>query len=137
MHGSKPTTLPPTDHLVLLAPDPRGYAAISRLGGVLLLLAGAYVAYYGWYEIRLSADRSTVDDPVVGAAAHIQHALSSALSSAGVEVVAGVFAALLAAALVTRRLIGRSEVREEVRDGAGEERPQLRAGVGGHGTEPA
>ncbi|OFW67258.1 MAG: hypothetical protein A2Z12_05970 [Actinobacteria bacterium RBG_16_68_21] len=31
MHGSKPTTLPPTDHLVLLAPDPRGYAAISRL----------------------------------------------------------------------------------------------------------
>jgi error-prone DNA polymerase len=31
MHGSKPVALPPTDHLVLLAPDPRGYAAISRL----------------------------------------------------------------------------------------------------------
>ena len=31
MHGSKPTALPPTDHLVLLAPDPRGYGAISRL----------------------------------------------------------------------------------------------------------
>ncbi|HEX9978596.1 MAG TPA: error-prone DNA polymerase, partial [Acidimicrobiia bacterium] len=31
MHGAKPTSLPPTDHLVLLAPDPRGYAAISRL----------------------------------------------------------------------------------------------------------
>jgi error-prone DNA polymerase len=31
MHGSKPADLPPTDHLVLLAPDPRGYAAISRL----------------------------------------------------------------------------------------------------------
>ena len=30
-HGSKPSNLPPTDHLVLLAPDPRGYAAISRL----------------------------------------------------------------------------------------------------------
>ncbi|HLA66277.1 MAG TPA: error-prone DNA polymerase [Acidimicrobiia bacterium] len=30
-HGSKPMALPPTDHLVLLAPDPRGYAAISRL----------------------------------------------------------------------------------------------------------
>ncbi|MFH1104873.1 MAG: error-prone DNA polymerase, partial [Actinomycetota bacterium] len=28
---AKPTSLPPTDHLVLLAPDPRGYAAISRL----------------------------------------------------------------------------------------------------------
>jgi len=31
MHGSKPLDLPPTDHLVLLAPDPRGYAALSRL----------------------------------------------------------------------------------------------------------
>jgi error-prone DNA polymerase len=30
-HGSKPTAVPPTDHLVLLAPDPAGYAAISRL----------------------------------------------------------------------------------------------------------
>jgi len=30
MHGAKPIHQPPTDHLVLLAPDPRGYAAISR-----------------------------------------------------------------------------------------------------------
>ena len=30
MHGSKPTEPRPTDHLVLLAPDPAGYAAISR-----------------------------------------------------------------------------------------------------------
>ena len=30
MHGSKPVDLPATDHLVLLAPDPQGYAAISR-----------------------------------------------------------------------------------------------------------
>ena len=31
MHGPKPLNLPPTDHLVLLAPDPAGYAALSRL----------------------------------------------------------------------------------------------------------
>lgn len=115
----------------------RAGTAISRLGGVLLLLAGAYVAYYGWYEIRLSADRSAVDDPVVAAAGEIQHSLASALTSAGIEVVAGVFAVLLVLAILLRRLTRRSEVREEVRDGAGEERPQLRAGVGGHGTEPA
>ncbi|BCB88923.1 cytochrome c biogenesis CcdA family protein [Phytohabitans suffuscus] len=115
----------------------RAGSAISRLGGTLLLLAGAYVAYYGWYEIRLSNDRSAVDDPVVAAAGQIQRTLSSALSSAGVEVVAGAFAVLLVLAVVLRRLTQRSEVREEVRDGAGEERPQLRAGVGGHGTEPA
>jgi error-prone DNA polymerase len=30
MHGSKPVGKPATDHLVLLAPDPGGYAAISR-----------------------------------------------------------------------------------------------------------
>jgi error-prone DNA polymerase len=30
MHGTKPTTRPETDHLVLLAPDPAGYAAIGR-----------------------------------------------------------------------------------------------------------
>ncbi|MFC0528401.1 cytochrome c biogenesis CcdA family protein [Phytohabitans kaempferiae] len=115
----------------------RAGPVISRLGGALLLLAGAYVAYYGWYEIRLSADRSAVDDPVVGAAGQIQRSLSAALSAAGVEVVAVAFAVLLTAALVVRRLTSRSEIREEVRDGAGEERPQLRTGVGGHGTKPA
>jgi error-prone DNA polymerase len=31
MHGSKPVDLPPTDHLVLLAPDPSGYSVLSRL----------------------------------------------------------------------------------------------------------
>ncbi|MDX1691472.1 MAG: error-prone DNA polymerase [Acidimicrobiia bacterium] len=31
MHGAKPVDLPETDHLVLLAPDPAGYAAIARL----------------------------------------------------------------------------------------------------------
>ncbi len=30
MHGSKPVVKPPTDHLVLLAPNPAGYAAIAR-----------------------------------------------------------------------------------------------------------
>ncbi len=30
MHGSKPVGKPQTDHLVLLAPDPSGYGAISR-----------------------------------------------------------------------------------------------------------
>ena len=30
MHGSKPTKRLETDHVILLAPDPEGYAAISR-----------------------------------------------------------------------------------------------------------
>ncbi len=31
MHGAKPVVLPETDHLVLLAPDPAGYSALSHL----------------------------------------------------------------------------------------------------------
>ena len=31
MHGTKPISTPPTNHLVLLAPDPDGYAALSKL----------------------------------------------------------------------------------------------------------
>ena len=31
MHGAKPTKVDPTDHLVVLAPDPTGYAEVSRL----------------------------------------------------------------------------------------------------------
>ncbi|MDH2394034.1 hypothetical protein QCN29_35905, partial [Streptomyces sp. HNM0663] len=38
-----------------------------RLGGGLLTLVGAYVAYYGWYEIRALPDPTT--DPVIDTAA--------------------------------------------------------------------
>jgi cytochrome c biogenesis protein CcdA len=31
----------------------RWAAAVNRAGGVLLIMAGAYVAWYGWYEIRI------------------------------------------------------------------------------------
>lgn len=42
------------------------------VAGVLLLVAGAYVAYYGWYELRLFHFDGPVDDPVVDAAEQIQ-----------------------------------------------------------------
>jgi cytochrome c biogenesis protein CcdA len=81
----------------------RAGPAIARAGGVLLVLAGGYVAYYGGYEIRLAGDASAADDPVIAVATRVQHWLSGGLSAAGVEVVAAVFAALLAAALLVRR----------------------------------
>ena len=40
---------------------------VSRPSGVLLVLAGAYVAWYGWYEIRVLGGGST-EDGVVDAA---------------------------------------------------------------------
>lgn len=116
----------------------RAGPAISRAGGVLLMLAGAYVAYYGGYEIRLSSDVSAVDDPVIAVASRVQHWLSGGLTRAGIEMVAAVFAVLLVAGLILRRRRAtRSEVGEQVGDPPGEERAQLGGGVRGHGAEPA
>ncbi len=44
---------------------------MNRIAGVLLVVAGAYVAYYGWYEVRLF-NGGDPEDPVVDAAIEIQ-----------------------------------------------------------------
>ncbi|MFV2197066.1 cytochrome c biogenesis CcdA family protein [Nocardiopsis sp. LOL_012] len=44
---------------------------VTRAGGMLLVLAGLYVAYYGWFELRVLSG-GAADDPVVGAATRVQ-----------------------------------------------------------------
>jgi hypothetical protein len=44
------------------------------IGGVLLVISGLYVAYYGGYELRLRGSVGT--DPVIAAAARIQQQLA-------------------------------------------------------------
>jgi cytochrome c biogenesis protein CcdA len=75
----------------------RAAPLLSRLGGGLLVAAGAYVAWYGWYEIRVLRG-GAVADPVVDAAAAAQRRLSTLLDHAGAGVLAAVLAVLLAAA---------------------------------------
>ncbi|MCK8438916.1 cytochrome c biogenesis protein CcdA [Streptomyces sp. D2-8] len=77
-------------------------AIAPRLGGGLLFLVGAYVAYYGWYEIRTLRDPATTD-PVIDAAAGIQRAVADALDTAGPAVIAVIFGILLLAAPLIRR----------------------------------
>ncbi|GHB51238.1 hypothetical protein GCM10010306_051170 [Streptomyces umbrinus] len=72
------------------------------LGGGLLLLAGAYVAYYGWYEIR-AQDTPATADPVIDTAGRVQRAVADALDAAGPVVIAVVFTVLLLAALLIRQ----------------------------------
>jgi cytochrome c-type biogenesis protein len=55
---------------------------MSRVSGALVLVAGVYVAYYGWYEVRL-ARGGAVDDPVVDAALEVQTALTDWIDGVG------------------------------------------------------
>lgn len=48
---------------------------VSRLAGGLLVVVGAYVAYYGWYEVRLFSG-TDVDDPIVSVVENVQAALA-------------------------------------------------------------
>lgn len=47
---------------------------LNRVSGALLLLVGAYVAYYGWYELRLFTSGGDGRDPVIAAAGRRQGA---------------------------------------------------------------
>jgi cytochrome c-type biogenesis protein len=82
----------------------RAGPALSRAAGGLLLLAGGYVAYYGWYELRLAADGPrALQDPVIRAAGTVQQWLAGGLDTAGVTAVSAVFAALLVTGLALGR----------------------------------
>jgi hypothetical protein len=75
-------------------------ALVPRLSGVVLLVAGGYVAWYGWYEVRLALGRhDAFGDPVVVTAARVQQALAAGLAAAGPAVLAVALVALLLVAM--------------------------------------
>nr|WP_203453776.1 cytochrome c biogenesis protein CcdA [Jiangella aurantiaca] len=55
---------------------------VSRVSGVLLLLAGGYVVYYGVYELRVRAGGDPAD-PVIDAALELQGRLSGVVADLG------------------------------------------------------
>ncbi|MFC0002872.1 cytochrome c biogenesis CcdA family protein [Micromonospora siamensis] len=82
----------------------RAGALVPRLGGLVLLVAGGYVAWYGWYEVRLALGRhDALGDPVVVAAARVQRWLAGALEAVGPALLAVVLLGLLLAAARRRR----------------------------------
>ncbi len=89
----------------------RAGLALTRAGGVVLLVAGAYVAYYGWYELRLLRG-DIVDDPVVSAAGTVQRWLADGVDRIGVPVLSVAFVLLLVGASLAgrarRRRVARS-----------------------------
>ncbi len=55
---------------------------LTRIGGILLLVTGGYVMYYGLYELRISGGGDT-SDPVIEAAARIQQVVSAWVGDIG------------------------------------------------------
>ncbi len=83
---------------------------VPRIGGVLLLVTGAYVGYYGYYELRLFHGGGDASDPVVDAARDIQSTLVGWLDALGPVPVTVALAALVAGGvLLTRRRRARAE----------------------------
>ncbi len=83
---------------------------VPRIGGVLLLVTGAYVGYYGYYELRLFHGGGDASDPVVDAAREIQSTLVGWLDALGPVPVTVALAALVAGGvLLTRRRRARAE----------------------------
>ncbi|MGN9787389.1 cytochrome c biogenesis CcdA family protein [Nonomuraea sp. ZG12] len=75
---------------------------VSRLSGALLVAAGLYVAYYGWYELRVFGGGDT-DDPLVSAVTTAQGVVSGWLEALGPGGITLVLAVLLAVLLLTGR----------------------------------
>jgi len=78
---------------------------ITRLSGVLLVIAGAYVTWYGWFEIRVLAGAS-VDDPIVSAGLEIQGKVTQWVSGLGagpILLLAGSFAVIVSIVVVSAR----------------------------------
>ena len=77
---------------------------VPRLGGALLLTVGLYVAYYGWYEVRTYRGVPAAD-PLIDAAAYVQHRLAAGVERLGAPAFVVILIAVLAGVLVARALL--------------------------------
>ncbi|MBI4884637.1 MAG: cytochrome c biogenesis protein CcdA [Actinobacteria bacterium] len=79
---------------------------INRFAGGLIVIAGVYVAYYGWYEIRVL--NGNTDDPIIDRAIRIQswltnHIIPDDPAQTALIAVVVLTAAAVAAAVFRRR----------------------------------
>ncbi|MCV7306950.1 cytochrome c biogenesis CcdA family protein [Mycobacteroides immunogenum] len=61
---------------VLLKAMRRALPYLNRISGAILIVVGAYVGYYGSYEVRLFHANGNPDDPIINAAGKIQRTIS-------------------------------------------------------------
>nr|MDT0660676.1 cytochrome c biogenesis CcdA family protein [Micromonospora sp. DSM 115978] len=84
----------------------RAGALAPRLSGLVLVAAGGYVCYYGWYELRIAADLrvAAAGDPVIGAATGLQQRIAGVVDGLGPAVLAALLAMLVLLGWVAGRL---------------------------------
>ncbi|NNC41085.1 MAG: error-prone DNA polymerase [Acidimicrobiia bacterium] len=87
MHGSKPVAPPSTDHLILLAPSPEGYAAISKLVSRAQLRGRKDRPLYSWEDLDQASSQGDLIAltgcrkgavPAAAQAGHLESALAAA-----------------------------------------------------------
>lgn len=79
---------------------------VGRIAGVIVLVTGLYVTYYGYYEIRLyfaGASGAEADDPVIHAAGAVQSWLADRVDALGVWPLLGAALALVLVSIVSIR----------------------------------
>jgi cytochrome c biogenesis protein CcdA len=96
---------------------------MNMIAGILLVIAGAYVAYYGYYEVRLFFFDGALDDPVIDAGERVQTWLQGLMPDTGnywIWVIGAI--ALLAVGIAwswrRHRDDGRDDERDDERDDA-------------------
>jgi cytochrome c-type biogenesis protein len=55
---------------------------VPKVAGVLMIIVGVYVAYYGWWEIQVLRGGPT-EDPLIEAAATVQQAVANGVAAVG------------------------------------------------------
>lgn len=77
---------------------------VNRVGGLIMVAVGLYVAYYGWFELRLFGSAVGVDDPVITSAGRIQRTLAGWVYRNGAWPWLVALIGLVATALVVNRI---------------------------------
>jgi len=94
---------------------------VNRISGVLLLVVGLYVAYYGLYEVRLFTGNGSPDDSVIAAAGRLQGTIAGWVHRHGAWPWLVLLAVLLIAAAWLTKVSASAKCRPSDRATAGDE----------------
>lgn len=92
---------------------------VGRIAGVIVLLTGLYVTYYGFYEIRLFFTDAGPNDSIIEAAASVQSWLARRVDTLGVWPLLAALAVLAAVAMGWRLLSRRRRTPGSTDDSTG------------------